>query len=159
MVFRWFWGLTTIGNDGFQWLSTIALVQRWNGYLPSSKSTLINVMWRTKPSKWILKESVCWKGICELWIYLAGSHYNFTATSGNFGATSLPVYHGKLSLLWHSPLHRQQQQLFHHKIFKNFKLKLFNWAIWGWALCNVFVKWSCVCQSLIQFVDLKFGNH
>ena len=29
MVFRWFWGLTTIGNDGFQWLSTIGPTMEW----------------------------------------------------------------------------------------------------------------------------------
>ena len=38
MVLRWFWGLATIGNDGFDGFPP--LVQLWNGYLPSLKSTL-----------------------------------------------------------------------------------------------------------------------
>ena len=29
MVFRWFWGLATIGNDGFQWFSTIGPTMEW----------------------------------------------------------------------------------------------------------------------------------
>ena len=29
MVFRWFWGKTTIGNDGFRWLCTIGLTMEW----------------------------------------------------------------------------------------------------------------------------------
>ena len=29
MVFRWFWGETTIGNDGFQWLCTIGPTMEW----------------------------------------------------------------------------------------------------------------------------------
>ena len=29
MVFWWFWGLTTIGNNGFQWLSTIGPTIEW----------------------------------------------------------------------------------------------------------------------------------
>ena len=29
MVFRWFWGKTTIGNDGFRWLCTIGPTMEW----------------------------------------------------------------------------------------------------------------------------------
>ena len=29
MVFRWFWGLATIGNDGFRWFSTIGPTMEW----------------------------------------------------------------------------------------------------------------------------------
>ena len=29
MVFQWFWGLATIGNDGFQWFSTIGPTMEW----------------------------------------------------------------------------------------------------------------------------------
>ena len=29
MVFRWFWGLATIGNDGFRWFSTIGPRMEW----------------------------------------------------------------------------------------------------------------------------------
>ena len=29
MVFRWFWGMTTIGNDGFRWLRTIGPTMEW----------------------------------------------------------------------------------------------------------------------------------
>ena len=29
MVFQEFWGLTTIGNDGFRWLSTIGPTMEW----------------------------------------------------------------------------------------------------------------------------------
>ena len=29
MVFRWFWGKTTIGNDGFRWLRTIGPTMEW----------------------------------------------------------------------------------------------------------------------------------
>ena len=31
MVFRWFWGKTTIGNDGFRWLCTIGPTMEWIG--------------------------------------------------------------------------------------------------------------------------------
>ena len=29
MVFRWFWGKVTIGNDGFRWLCTIGPTMEW----------------------------------------------------------------------------------------------------------------------------------
>ena len=29
MVFRWFWGKATIGNDGFRWLCTIGPTMEW----------------------------------------------------------------------------------------------------------------------------------
>ena len=29
MGFQWFFGQSTIGNDGFQWLSTIGPTMRW----------------------------------------------------------------------------------------------------------------------------------
>ena len=29
MVFRWFWGLATIGNDGLRWFSTIGPTMEW----------------------------------------------------------------------------------------------------------------------------------
>ena len=29
MVFRWFWGTTTIANDGFRWLCTIGPAMEW----------------------------------------------------------------------------------------------------------------------------------
>ncbi len=31
MVFRWFLGQATIGNDGFRWLSTIGPMMEWLG--------------------------------------------------------------------------------------------------------------------------------
>ena len=31
MVFRWFLGLATIGNDGFRWLFTIGTTMEWLG--------------------------------------------------------------------------------------------------------------------------------
>ena len=31
MVFRWFLGEATIGNDGFQWFSTIGPTMEWLG--------------------------------------------------------------------------------------------------------------------------------
>ena len=31
MVFRWFLGQATIGNDGFRWLSTIGPTMEWLG--------------------------------------------------------------------------------------------------------------------------------
>ena len=31
MVFRWFLGQATIGNDGFRWLSTIGRTMEWLG--------------------------------------------------------------------------------------------------------------------------------
>ena len=50
-------GQATIGNDGFQWLSTIALVRRWNGEVPTLKSNhicstlyiLCSSLYRQKP--------------------------------------------------------------------------------------------------------------
>ena len=42
MVFRWFWGKTTIGNDGFRWLCTIGptMYHRW--------SLVTKLMWKSR---------------------------------------------------------------------------------------------------------------
>ena len=44
MVFRWFWGLATIGNDGFRWFSTIGPSMEW---LPAIVEAY-SVLWLTQ---------------------------------------------------------------------------------------------------------------
>ena len=86
-----------------------------------------------KPSKLILKWSVCWKGICELWIYLAGSHYNFTASSANFGQLLSLFITENCLFCDTSSRHRQQQSIFT-------KLTNLNFVQW-------FCKIEKVCHS------------
>ena len=52
MVFRWFWGLATIGNDGFQWFSTIGPTMEW---LP----TIVEVYTIDTPSNFSILRIEC----------------------------------------------------------------------------------------------------
>ena len=50
MVFRWFWGLASIGKDGFRWFSTIGPTMEWLN-LPSLKSTKPTHIWDVRIDK------------------------------------------------------------------------------------------------------------
>ena len=94
-----------------------------------------------KPSKLILKWSVCWKGICELWIYLAGSHYNFTASSANFGQLLSLFITENCLFCDTSSRHRQQQSIFT-------KLTNLNFVQWFCKIEKVCHSWKFVWQLL-----------
>ena len=76
MVFQWFWGLATIGNDGFRWFSTIGPTMEW---LP----TIVEVYpFVTNYAIWLNKGYIlnwpyqqCWSNIVLItgvWWWLRG---------------------------------------------------------------------------------------
>ena len=53
MVFRWFWGKTTIGNDGFRWLCTIGPTMEW-------LCTIVEVYIRGRKRFLLIREVCTW---------------------------------------------------------------------------------------------------
>ena len=50
MAFRWFWGKTTIGDDGFRWLCTIGPTMEWLCTIVEvqTRSTLLPAKWNSE---------------------------------------------------------------------------------------------------------------
>ena len=106
MVFRWFWGKTTIGNDGFRWLCTIGPTMEWlctivevycqvrnidSDCLLLEKSTVtlarrLSTYWRP-PSIFVL-HMARWEGAIEAMLLLYRSNNPWTLNHQVFRLTS-----------------------------------------------------------------------
>ena len=86
MVFRWFWGKTTIGNDGFRWFCTIGPTMEW-------LCTIVEVYYGLKPPN--LKNynifGMLWTSVLT-WYHPIGHTFSKKLSNLRFSFSSFGVF-------------------------------------------------------------------